>query len=218
MNYNVCTGTVADGSCLGSNLTWMSYLLTRGIGLALCAPVASVLLSLILLNQKKGLQKSGLAAASSPLAAEKREGGARVRRRLGSKGGAQDAHLGSSSAGGGSRMSNGGHSPFSAADSSTAPQDRPWPPRPFASFGLRLPVLEPAYCVVDGWMDWAAERVSSTVVVVMICLPIGGISILRVMMSRFGHKVGADSCRSLASASVESFGIASHPATSFLLS
>ena len=182
---------------MASELTWTSYLLNRGIGLALCAPVASVLFSMILLNQKKGLERSGAAAAAaaaSPLAAVGLGSGAEGRRQLGSKGSEPGMNSASGSGGGGSggRGSTESHSPSSAAHGATLPSDSYPAQRPFASFGLSLSILEPAFRTLDGWMDWAAERVSSAIIVVVICLPIGGISMLRVWMSRFGHKVGVD--------------------------
>ena len=61
--------------------------------------------------------------------------------------------------------------------------------RPFSTFGLELSALDPTVQFLEQLIDRAIGAVSSTVMVVAICLPIGGQALLRILMARIGHKV-----------------------------
>lgn len=62
---------------------------------------------------------------------------------------------------------------------------------PFQSLGLHVPVLDSAFELWDNCMGIAVSYVSSTAIVIAICLPLCTFFFLRIMASRLGIKVSS---------------------------
>ena len=63
---------------------------------------------------------------------------------------------------------------------------------PFESFGLRIPALDSIFRAWSTCMGRCVDMVTSSAIVIVVCIPLGGFLIFRVLMARTGYKVRVD--------------------------